>query len=191
MGLPQGRADTIADASEQPHRGTAASSLADTRLSSPTGQAKRHLSRWGGQPLTLHGLQRLHHQVRRAFAPRRLLLQHHLPGDFALQPFVGQCWTGDVAAQSFQHWRPSVSQRTEARRLIPRVLALMFCEARLPRHGPIQRKHLLARAGQKATRRCAQLRAGPAPRAVRGCSSLEDPSDRARRPARRRCSDPA
>jgi hypothetical protein len=41
LGVPQGRADAIADADEQPHRGAAAPLLAATRLRRPTRRAER------------------------------------------------------------------------------------------------------------------------------------------------------
>ena len=55
VGLLQGRADPVANAHEQPHRGIAAASLAADALSSPPTCAHAHVntSRWGGKPLTL------------------------------------------------------------------------------------------------------------------------------------------
>jgi hypothetical protein len=53
-----------------------------------------------GQPP--HELQRAHHQVRGAVAPRGLELEHHLPGGVGLHAFVGQCRAGDAAAQLFK-----------------------------------------------------------------------------------------
>jgi len=50
----------------------------------------------------LHELQRAHHQMRRAVAPRRLELELDLAGGVELHPFVRQRGAGDVAAQLLQ-----------------------------------------------------------------------------------------
>ena len=65
-----------------------------------TGARRAPFGRPGGQPL--HELQRTHHQVRGAIAPRGLELQLHLPGRVELHPLVRQCRPGDGAAQLFQ-----------------------------------------------------------------------------------------
>jgi hypothetical protein len=53
-----------------------------------------------GQPM--HELQRAHHQVRGAVAPRGLELELHLPGGVELHPLLRQRRPGDVTAQLFQ-----------------------------------------------------------------------------------------
>ena len=47
----------------------------------------------------LHEIQRRHHQVRRAFAPRRLQLEHHLARGVDLYALVGKRRAGDASAQ--------------------------------------------------------------------------------------------
>ena len=101
-----------------------------------------------GQPL--HELQRAHHQVRRAIAPRRLELQLHLTGGVDLHPLVGQRRPGDVAAQLFQplavvRFDPDCGVQTEPVDVGTQRLARFG----LARHRPSQGQHLLPGAGTK------------------------------------------
>ena len=62
----------------------------------------------------LHELQRRHHNVRGAVAPGALELQHDVTRAMALEPFVGDRRTRDVAAQPFEFlalMQPDVRER--------------------------------------------------------------------------------
>ena len=50
----------------------------------------------------LHELQRRHHDMGGAVVPRALELQHDLARLIALEPFVGNGWAGNIAAQAFE-----------------------------------------------------------------------------------------
>ena len=99
----------------------------------------------GRQPL--HEFQRRHHQVRRAVAPRRLLLQYHPAGGVAMHPLVGQRRTRDVAAKSLQ---PLAVVGFAAHRCVQaetlHLRAKLTFEARVARHGALNRQQLLAGA---------------------------------------------
>ena len=62
---------------------------------------------------TLHELHRCHHVVAGAIAPRRLELQHDLPGAVHTEPLIGNRRAGDIAAQLLQP-TPVIGRATHA-----------------------------------------------------------------------------
>jgi hypothetical protein len=111
-----------------------------------TGARRAPFGRPGGQPL--HELQRTHHQVRGAIAPRGLELQLHLPGGVELHPLVRQCRPGDGAAQLFQ---PLAVMGLDSHRGVQAeavdVGAQGLARRSLARHCTSQGQHLLPGAG--------------------------------------------
>ena len=93
----------------------------------------------------LHELQRRHHQVRRAVAPRRLQLEHHLARGVDLYALVGKRRAGDVPAQLLQRL-PIVGRAAHGgvQAEPADVSAEHLLEALLPGHGALNRQHLLA-----------------------------------------------
>ena len=114
-----------------------------------TGARRAPFGRPGGQPL--HELQRTHHQVRGAIAPRGLELQLHLPGRVELHPLVRQCRPGDGAAQLFQ---PLAVMGLDSHRGVQAeavdVSAQGLARRGLARHCAPQGRHLLAGAGPES-----------------------------------------
>jgi hypothetical protein len=87
----------------------------------------------------MHELQRRHHQTPGAFAPGGLQLQRHLPGGVGLHMFVGQCWAGDVAAQSLQ--RLAVIRPAAHCSVLPvDICAQVLLEVRIPGNCALHRQ---------------------------------------------------
>ena len=114
-----------------------------------TGARRAPFGRPGGQPL--HELQRTHHPVRGAVAPRCLELQLQLPGGVELNPLVRQRRPGDGAAKLLQPpavvgFDPHGGVQAEA----VDVSAQGLARRGLARHCAPQGQHLLAGAGPES-----------------------------------------
>ena len=95
----------------------------------------------------LHELQHRHHQVRGADAPGCLELEHHLPGCVGLNALVGQCRTGDGAAQSRQRLAVIGGAAHSGMQVeTVEIGAQRLLEVLLHGHGALQRQNLLAGA---------------------------------------------